>query len=435
MRIRVVGLNHQMAPVGVREALAFRRAQLPEALAALRRLDAVDEATVLSTCNRVEVYLAGPSEFPDDLVPAFLARFHGVWPETFKQYLYTRDDADAVTHLFRVASGLDSLVVGEAQIVGQVKESYELAAEGGATGRVLNRLFQHALSAAKRVRSTTEVAAGRASVGSVAVELAERIFETLAGRTVLVVGAGEMGEAVLRSLRAAGAETTLVANRTLARAEALAAELGGKAVPFDQLADALARADIVISSTDAPHWVIHRPDLAEALRARRGRPVFVIDIAVPRDVEPTAAEVEGCYLYNVDDLQAVVADTLARRGQELERCQAIVDEEAAAYMGWLGRLAVAPTIGELTESLHEIKQRELDALFARMGPLPDDAKAEIERFASRLVQKILHQPIRTLREVATRSQSHSGNLVAAALRLFGLGRRTPKPPDPQRRGD
>jgi len=420
MRIRVVGLNHREAPVGVREALAFRRSQLPEALAALRRTEGVEEGLILSTCNRVEVYLCTRAEADEGLVHRFLADFHGVWPETFERFLYGHDDHHAVAHLFRVASGLDSMVVGEAQITAQVKEAYELASNELATGPVLNRLFQHALSVAKRVRSSTDIGSGRASVGSVAVELAQRIFESLAGRTVLVVGAGEMGESVLRALRAAGAEATLVANRTFSRAEALAAEHGGAAVRFDQLADALARADIVISSTDAPHFVIRRPDVAAALRARRGRSVFLIDIAVPRDIEPEAGELEGCYLYNVDDLQAVVGETLARRQREIDQCLAIVDEEAREFLAWLGRLVVAPTIGELSASLHEIKDAELEALRRRLPELSDEARAEIERMANRLVKKILHQPIATLRE--STSRGHADGLLDAALRLFGLKR-------------
>ncbi|MFW6108190.1 MAG: glutamyl-tRNA reductase, partial [bacterium] len=240
MSIRVVGLNHRDAPVAVREGLAFRAGQLPDALAALRRRDGVEGCAILSTCNRVEVYLHAGHGATDTLVRDFLAEFHGVWPQRFERYLYAHDGEAAVRHLFRVASGLDSLVVGEAQVTGQVRAAYEAAADELVTDRLLHRLFQHALSAAKRVRTSTEIGAGRASVGSVAVELAERIFESLVGRTVLVVGAGKMGERVLRSLRSAGADAILVANRTFARAEALAAECGGDAVRFDELAASLA---------------------------------------------------------------------------------------------------------------------------------------------------------------------------------------------------
>jgi len=236
---------------------------------------------------------------------------------------------------------------------------------------------------------------------------------------VLVVGAGEMGEAVAQSLWSAGAKATLVANRTFARAEALAGRWGGKAVHFEELANCLARADIVISSTDAPHYVIHRAEAAAALRARKGRPLFIIDIAVPRDVEPAATEVEGCYLYNVDDLQAVVAETLSRRASELERCEAIVREEVAAFSRWLGGLAVAPMITELSERLHGLKRAELEALRKRLPDLPEPAHEEIERMADRLVNKILHQPIRTLRDDS--AGEAPGGLLRAALRLFGLG--------------
>jgi len=414
MRIHVTGLNHQTAPVRVREALAFSARRLPEALAALRGAGGVDEAAILSTCNRVEVYVVAAAEPPPaDLVPRFLASFHGAWPETFQEHLFRLDDAEAVRHLFRVACGLDSMVVGEAQITGQVRAAYEAAAAAGAAGTVLHRLFQQALAVAKRVRTATRIGAGRASVGSVAVELAERIFESLAGKTVLVVGAGEMGAAVVQSLRAAGAATTLVANRTYARAVELAEAWGGAAVSFDALPEHLARADIVISSTDAPHYVLTRARVEQAAAARRGRPLFLIDIAVPRDIEPSVAELGGCYLYNIDDLQAVVRATLAQRQDEVAACEALVADECRRFMAWLERLAVGPTIGELSAQLHELKRAELDALFRRLPDLSPRERAEVERMADRLVKKILHRPITTLREAPH-------GLLAAALRLFGL---------------
>lgn len=420
MNIQVTGLNHQTAPVQVREALAFPAARLPEALRALARVEGVGEAVIISTCNRVEVYTASVELLPADLVARFLASFHGVWPETFHAHLYRREGREAVRHLFRVACGLDSMVVGEAQVTGQVRAAYEAAAAAGTAGTVLHRLFQQALAVAKRVRSTTEIGAGRASVGSVAVELAQRIFETLEGRTVLVVGAGEMGEAVVQSLRAAGAKTTLVANRTFARAAELAATWGGKAVSFDELTDHLAQADIVISSTDAPHYVLTRARVEEALARRRGRPLFLVDIAVPRDIEPSVADLDGCYLYNIDDLQAVVAETLAQRQQEIGRCEAIVEAGCDDFLAWLGRLAVTPTIAELSAQLHGLKQAELAALRNRLPNLTPEAYAEVERMADRLVNKILHQPVRALREAPP--GEHTGGLLRAALRLFGLRR-------------
>jgi len=420
MTIRVTGLNHQTAPVQVREALAFPKNRIPDALASLREMHGAEEAVILSTCNRVEVYVAGREALDEGLAAAFLAKFHGVWPETFAQHLYTREQGEAVAHLFRVASGLDSLVVGEAQITGQVKQAYEAAAEQGASGLVLHRLFQQALSVAKRVRSCTEIGAGRASVGSVAVELAGHIFESLTGRTVLVVGAGEMGEAVAKSLHGAGVSATMVANRTFSRAEALAQSWGGTAVHFDRLGEYLPRADIVICSTDAPHFVIRQADVAEALRARRSRPIFIIDIGVPRNVDPAAGELEGCYLYNVDHLQAVVEETRDLRQREVARCMTIVADETARFMAWLGKLAVAPTIAELSELLHDLKRQELDLLRNKLPDLPEPARAEVERMANRLVNKILHQPIKTLQE--TPHEEPSGGLLAATLRLFGLGR-------------
>jgi glutamyl-tRNA reductase len=267
-------------------------------------------------------------------------------------------------------------------------------------------------------------------VGSVAVELAQRIFESLAGKTVLVIGAGEMGASVVASLRAAGAQATLVANRTYARAVELAATWGGRAVPFDALDDHLAAADIVISSADAPHYVLTRARVEQAAAKRRGRSLFLVDIAVPRDIEPSVAEVEGCYLYNIDDLQAVVAETLAQRQQEVVRCEAIVDEECGQFMAWVEGLAVAPTIAELAARFHELKRAELEALLQRVPELSPGARAEVERMADRLVNKTLHQPIRALRDATADEPSHG--LLAAALRLFGLRRAPAGPARPER---
>lgn len=426
MNVQVTGLNHQTAPVQVREALAFSAARLPEALAVLAATEGVGEAVIVSTCNRVEVYTGSVAPLPPDLVARFLASFHGVWPETFVPHLFHHEGRGAALHLFRVACGLDSMVVGEAQVTGQVRAAYEAAASAGTAGRALHRLFQQALAVAKRARTATEIGAGRASVGSVAVELAQRIFESLDGKTVLVVGAGEMGASVVASLRAAGAEATLVANRTHKRAVELAATWGGRAVPFDALADHLAAADIVISSTDAPHYVLTRARLERAVAERRGRSLFLVDIAVPRDIEPSVAEVEGCYLYNIDDLQAVVNETLAQRQQEVVRCEAIVEEECGRFMAWVERLAVAPTIAELAAQLHELKRGEVEALLQRVPELSPEARAEVERMADRLVNKILHQPIRALRDAAPDERPEG--LLGAALRLFGLRRGPGEPP-------
>jgi len=371
MRIEVVGLNHRVAPLEVRESLAFPRGQLPAALAALRKRDGVLESIILSTCNRVEVYLCGEAEGKDGLVEEFLSDFHSVKREVFERHLYRYEDGDAVEHLFKVASGLDSMVIGEAQITGQVREAYETAVREHAVNGVLHRLFQQALSAAKRIRTCSGIGAGRASVASVAVDFAERIFETLSRRTVLLIGAGEMGEAALRSLVAAGAETTLVANRTLARAEALAEEYGGLAASFDRLDELLARSDIVICSTSAPHHVVKESDVARALRARAGQPMFLIDISVPRNVAPSAGDLEGCFLYNLDDLQAVVNQTLRQRASELERCIEMAGEESRRFMAWFTGLSAKPTIVELSHRLHELKRRELRALSCRLPDLPE----------------------------------------------------------------
>jgi len=417
-KIQVVGLNHRTAPVEVRESLAFARARLPEALSLACRESDIEEAVILSTCNRVEVYLCSRGVEDEDYIKHFLASFHGLKAESFEDHLYKSEHQEAVSHLFRVASGLDSMVLGETQVTAQVKEAYRIACQEHTAGRMLHRLFQQSLAVAKKVRTSTEIGSGRASVGSVAVQLAQSIFETLDNRTVLLVGAGKMGEIVLRSLRAAGAKTTFVANRTFAHAETLAREYGGSAVHFDKLAENMARADIVISSTDAPHYVVRYEDVKKALRARSGRSIFLIDIAVPRDIDPAITEIEGIYLYNMDDLQSVVDETTARRRQELNRCLTIVGEEASKFMHWAYRLQVGPTVAELRDNLHDLKRHELCALLQRLPGVTDADRQAIEQMADRLVNKILHVPIKALREPS--SQEHGRGVLAAARRLFGL---------------
>ncbi len=338
-KIQVIGLNHQAAPVDVRESLAFAGPRLHEALSLMRNAPEVEEAVILSTCNRVEIYLCMLDLEGENFVKDFLADFHGLKAEFFEEHLYRHEHQAAVTHLFRVVSGLDSMVLGESQITAQVKDAYGAACREGAAGRILHRLFQRSLAASKKARNCSEIASGRASVGSVAALFAERIFGTLSNRAALLVGAGKMGELVLRALCAAGADTTLVVNRTFARAEALARKYGGNAARFNQLAANLAHADIVICSTDAPHYIIRPDDVRRALDARRGKAIFLIDISAPRDVDPAVAEIEGAHLYNIDDLQVVVDETMSRRKQEADRCMAIVDSASREFMQWTRQLA------------------------------------------------------------------------------------------------
>ena len=343
----VLGLSHHSAPVEIRERFAFPESAVPGALERLRSEGLAGEAVLLSTCNRVELYVTTP-------VPAaeagrrlreFMARDRqatgedpGIW--------YLHSGARGAEHLFRVASGLDSLVLGETEILGQLKRSYEVALQSRSTGRVLNKLFQAAFAAAKRVRSETGIQRGNTSVASVAVDLAEKIFDGLKGREVMVIGAGDTSEKTARALLSRGAHSVIVSNRSYDRAAALAAELGGRAIHFDEWEREFARLDIIISSTSAPHYVLDRPRMASLLSRRPSRPLLLVDLAVPRDVDPEVKLLDNVFLANVDDLQAIADEHVRARQEERRRCDAIIQERVHRWMGDLsarpapsGRLA------------------------------------------------------------------------------------------------
>ncbi len=329
MRLFVAGLSYKTAPVEVREKLVVQAARL-RCYGCRFRLSGLSEAVLVSTCNRVEIY--GVSGWPAANA-ARLFRELGGEDFDFSPFLYVKEGREAVEHLFSVAGGLDSMVLGETEITGQVKQVYQAAQQAGLTGRVTNRLFQTALQVAKEIRTQTGVGRGSTSVGSVAVDLAERIFDAdLRDKTVMIIGAGKMGEACVRHLSKKGARSVLVTNRSFERAASLAQEFGGRAVPFDQLQAALAEADIVVSSTGCPHTILRRSDLATVMPARRNRPLFLIDIAVPRDIEADVQDLSGVYLYNVDHLEAIVRENVQMREKELARCQEIIRERAVALL-------------------------------------------------------------------------------------------------------
>ncbi len=333
MPVLALGLSHHTSPVSVRERFAFPEAEIPAALRELRESGLVEEAVILSTCNRVEVYAASALEPQKALagIQELLGRLRGHSgppPDEF----YKFGEPQSVEHLFKVACGLDSLVLGETEILGQLKKAYDLALQHRHTGSRLNRIFQRAFNVAKQIRTETNIQRGSVSVGSVAVELAEKIFSSLAERTVMVIGAGDTSEKTARALLSRGAKGILVSNRSHEKAVALAAELDGRAVKFDEWAGEFSHIDIVISSTSAPHYVIDRARLQPLLKARRGEPLLLIDIAVPRDIEPEVNFLEDVFLYNIDDLQAIAGDYLKQRRQEIEHCEKIIREKAAAVL-------------------------------------------------------------------------------------------------------
>src|SRR5262245_9504592 len=392
MAIVVVGLNHTTAPVAVRERLAFSDTALAEALARFHPSE-VTELVILSTCNRVEIYME-----TDDVdasathCVAFLAACHDVLAAQFQPHLYQLRDLEAVRHLFRVAASLDSLVLGEPQILGQVKAAYLAAQAANRTGVIFSQLFERALSVAKAVRNDTGISDHAVSVSYAAVELAKKIFESLPQRTVMVLGAGDTAELAARHLVTHGVTNIFIANRTAERAERLAQELQAKAIPWTAFPEHLAYTDIVISSTGAPHAIIDPPMVREAVRARRSRPMFFIDIAVPRDIDPAVNMLENVFLYDIDDLHNVVQENRRAREREALAAEELVWQEVRQFQQWLAARDAVPTIVALRQRAESIRLQELDKALARLGPLDDRQRRTLETLTSGIVNKLLHAP-------------------------------------------
>jgi glutamyl-tRNA reductase len=336
MPIVVIGLSHRSSPLTVRERFAFAEANIPAALQSLRQDGIAEEAVILSTCNRVEIYAATPLPPADAFarLKHFLVAHHD-YRDPLTDEIYTFAESQSVEHLFRVACGLDSMVLGETEILGQLKKAYDLALQHRHTGSRLNKAFQRAFNVAKHIRTETSIQRGSISVASVAVELAEKIFESLHDRHVMVIGAGDTSEKTARALLSRGAKSIVIANRSQERAQALAAEFGGRAVRFEDWAEAFDTIDIAISSTSAPHHILDRARLEPLMKRRRNRPLLLIDIAVPRDIDPEVNAMPNVYLYNVDDLQAIAGDYLQQRKEEAARCEAIIREKAAALLDFV----------------------------------------------------------------------------------------------------
>ncbi len=414
--IVVVGLNHETAPVAVREALAFPKERLPEALARVREAAGLGEAVILSTCNRVEVY-GRSMESSGDAVAAFLARYHSRDLEDIAPHLYRLEGEAAVRHAFRVAASLDSMVMGEPQILGQVKEAYEVAEKAGSLGSVLSALRNRSIAAAKRARTETAIGRNAVSVSHVAVELARKIFGELRDRPVLLVGAGKMSELAARQMVRDGARASVLGGRTLAKAEQLAAALGGRAAPLDELRAELVRADIVISGTGAPGIVIRREDVEAAQAARRNRPLFLIDIAVPRDVAGDAGRVSGVFLYDLDDIKTVAEANLRERRKEASAAEAILEQEIREFLEWRRSLEVVPLLVELRRRADEIRKTEIEKARRRLGPLTPEQESALEAATSAIVAKLLHGPTVQLKQMAGNGQPEH---VGFIRKLFGL---------------
>jgi glutamyl-tRNA reductase len=420
-RLLLLGLNHSTAPLAMREKVAFAPADRGRALAALRQRFPEAEIAILSTCNRVELYAARAvhGHPRTEEIVNFLGEFHKIDPQSLRGHVYEKTDRDAVAHLFAVASSLDSMVLGETQILGQVREAYDAARGTGAAAAVLNPLFQRALAVGKEVLSATGIAEGRVSVASVAVDYARRIFDSFADKTVLSIGAGKMSALVLQSLAALAPKRLLVCNRNFEKAEELARKFGGQSVPFDRLDDHLVTADIVVSGTGSTHPIITAGRVGALRRAMRYRPIFMIDIALPRDVEAAVGDLENVYLYNIDDLQQVVAETISQRKESIDAARAIVDRHVEAFVAWERAREMGPFIDRLARHYHALASEELQRTINKLPNLGDAERSHLEELTRRIVNKLLHDPIAMLRK-SEGLHGATSQYLHALERLFHL---------------
>jgi glutamyl-tRNA reductase len=401
MKFSIIGLNHRTAPVEVREQLAFDDHSLEEALRGLKLQNGLSEAFILSTCNRVEVAVTTDEQAdPQSSLLDFLCRSRHVDPHSIEPHLYHHEDRAAIRHIFRVAASLDSMVVGEPQILGQMKTAFALAKAHGAAGGFLDSVLTRAFSVAKRVRSETEIGRSAVSVSFVAVELAREIFGSLAGKKVLIVGAGKMSELAARHLHRSGADQVFVTNRTHDRAVEMAVLFKGSVVEYDQFLARLAEIDILIASSGAPHYILHKEDVRHALEVRRNRPMFLIDIAVPRNIDPAVNTVDNAFLYDIDDLQRIADSNRQGRLKHAEQAEQIIDEEVERMVLRLKAREAAPSITRLQGQLEQLRAGELDRMRARLGPLTPEQEDAVEALTRGIIAKIAHGPIAELRKQA-----------------------------------
>ena len=420
MHLFLLGVSHRTAPVDLRERLDFSSRDLGAAVEAVAARPSMAESVVLSTCNRSEIYVASedPARARDELV-TFLSDYHHVPAHAFQPHLFALENSAAVAHLFRVAAGLDSLVVGEPQILGQVKDAFQSATNKRCVGPILRHVFQWSFGVGKRVRTETALGEGAVSVSFAAVALARKIFGRLQGRRVLVVGAGEISSLTAQHLRAHGVGDIVITSRTHAHAETLAAEVGGMAVPWEGMITALGSAEIVITATGSPRPIITRAQL-EAVQGRRARsnPLFIIDVAVPRDVDSAVGDIEQVFLYNIDDLQSIVEENLSRRAAEVERAESIVNDEVTRFMAWQRSRSAVPTVVALRQRFESIRRSELQRLEGKLGTLSPDARARVDEVTRLIVEKLLLEPTEQLK--ALPDEETQAAYTEAVNRLFKL---------------
>ncbi len=418
--IILLGVNHKTTPVEIREMMALSDGY-EQPLTTLKKIEACKEYYLLSTCNRVELLLiAEPSSQLIDEVVAFLFGDR-ISIEKCREYLYIYYDRDAVHHLFMVAASLDSMIVGEAQILGQLKEAYRYAAQFGCTGPLLNRLLHKAFSVAKRVRTETGIGSSAVSISYAAVQLAKKIFGNLRDKKVLLIGAGEMAELAAEHLVGQGVSGVTVANRTLGRAIDLAKRFQGHAVSFDELLSQLELVDIIISSTGAPTTILHREEVRSVMRSRRNKPLFFIDIAVPRDLDPQLNELDNVYLYDIDDLSSVVEMNRSERDREAVKAGRIVDEMTLTFQGWVEGMSVTPTIQALRQKVSSICRMELERTLPRLQSLTEQEKKGLEMMTASITARILHDPLSYLKGESCGGRDTSEVKINMVRTLFGLG--------------
>ena len=419
MPLILVGLNHRTAPLDVRERLDIPEPRLADTTASLRGVEGVDGAAVLSTCNRVEAIVSTRDEDVIETIVEWLAARASTHRVELEKHLYVLRHGDVIAHLFRVASGLDSMIVGEPQIGGQVKRAFLTAHELGTLDSLLTQVYEHTLRVAKRVRTETGIGEHAVSVPYAAVELAKKIFGDLRGLRVLLLGAGDMGELTAEHLHAQDVKQVFVANRSFERAVELAARFHGEAVHFDRIDEQLANSDIVIASTSAPHFVVEPEQVAHALHARRNRNLFLIDLSVPRNINPAVGQIDGAFLYNIDDLQQVADANLELRQQKAAMAEQVVMREVEAFRKRLVAQDAVPTILELQQRLEAIRASELEKCLRKVGPMTAEQREAIEQFSMQMVNKILHYPILQLKEASDEPQERE-SLRRTIRKIFGL---------------
>lgn len=417
MSILVLGLNHKTATVDIRERLAFNGQKLEEGIASLKNLPEINEIAILSTCNRVEIYAsAKDSENSIEAIIDFLSKFHAINRDKFEKTLYFFSESDAVRHIFRVASSLDSMIIGEPQILGQLKDTFDFALNKKTTGAILNRLMKKAISTAKRVRTETKIAEHAVSISYAAVELAKKIFKELSGRSFMLLGAGEMAELAARHLVNNGVTDVKVVNRTYDRGCELAKDFNGKAVRFEDLLKELVSTDIVICSTGASDYVLKKEQMQRIMKERRYNPVFLIDISVPRNIDPDINDLDNVYLYNIDDIQEVVDTNLLERKKEAEKAEKIIDEEIEKFIKWMSTLNSVPLIISIRQKAEAIKEEELEKFRHKFPNLDKEKLDAVEYLASAITNKLIHSPT-----VALRENSEDKELLTTVVKkLYGI---------------